>query len=151
MTVAVEGGEWSAARPGWTLPPGKTRYPFYRRLGGLQGRSGRAENLVPTGIWFRTVQPIVSRCTDWATQHTHTHTHTHIYMCVCVCLLTMLLGAGLVKFLEWLRKMQGSITDRDKKMFSSRNCPYQLWGTPSWLLIPTYRKGKNEWSYTSAR
>ena len=23
--------EWSAARPGHTLPPGKTRYPFYRR------------------------------------------------------------------------------------------------------------------------
>jgi len=23
-------GEWSAARPGRTLPPGKTRYPFYR-------------------------------------------------------------------------------------------------------------------------
>ena len=42
-------GEWSAARPGRTLPPGKTRYPFYRRLGGPQGRSGRAENLVPTG------------------------------------------------------------------------------------------------------
>jgi len=43
-------GEWSAARPGRNLPPGKTRYPFYRRLGGPQGRSGRAENLVPTGI-----------------------------------------------------------------------------------------------------
>ena len=33
MTPALEGGEWSAARPGRTLPPGKTRYPFYRRLG----------------------------------------------------------------------------------------------------------------------
>ena len=44
MTVALEGGEGSAARPGRTLPPGKTRYPFYRRLGGPQGRSGRAEN-----------------------------------------------------------------------------------------------------------
>jgi len=50
-------GEWSAARPGRTLPPGKNRYPFYRRLGGPQGRSGRAENLVTTGIWSRTVQP----------------------------------------------------------------------------------------------
>ena len=37
MTAALEGGEWSAARPGRTLPPGKTRYPFYRRLGGPQG------------------------------------------------------------------------------------------------------------------
>ena len=27
-------GEWSAARPGRTLPPVKTRYPLYRRLGG---------------------------------------------------------------------------------------------------------------------
>jgi len=51
-------GEWSAARPGHTLPPGKTRYPFYRRLGGPQGLSLRAENLVPTGIRSRTVQPV---------------------------------------------------------------------------------------------
>ena len=29
---ALEGGEWSAARLGRTLPPRKTRYPFYRRL-----------------------------------------------------------------------------------------------------------------------
>jgi hypothetical protein len=54
MTAALEGGEWSAARPGRTLPPGNARYPFYRRLGGPQGRSGRAENLVPTGIRSRT-------------------------------------------------------------------------------------------------
>ena len=54
MTAALEGGEWSVARPGRTLPPGKTRYPFYRRLGGPQGRSGRAENLVPTGIRSRS-------------------------------------------------------------------------------------------------
>ena len=40
-------GEWSAARPGRTLPLGKTQYPFYRRLGEPQDRSGRAENLVP--------------------------------------------------------------------------------------------------------
>ena len=58
MTVALERGEWSAARPCRTLPPVKTRYPFYRRLGGFQGRSGRAENLVPTGIRSRTDQPI---------------------------------------------------------------------------------------------
>jgi len=49
MTTALE-GEWSAPRPGCPLPPGKTRYPLYRRLGGPQGRSGWAENLVPTGI-----------------------------------------------------------------------------------------------------
>ena len=43
MTVAIEGVEWSAARTGHTLTPGKTRYPFYSRLGWLQDRSGRAE------------------------------------------------------------------------------------------------------------
>jgi len=40
----------STPRPHFT--PGKTRHPFYRRLGGPQGRSRRAENLVPTGIEF---------------------------------------------------------------------------------------------------
>ena len=66
MTAALEGGEWSAARPGRTLLPGKTWYTFYRSLGGPQSRSGRAENLVPTGIRSRTVQPVVSRrYTDW--------------------------------------------------------------------------------------
>ena len=61
-------GEWSAARPGRTLPPGKTRYPLYRRLGGPQGRFGRTENLVPIGIRSRTVQPVASHYTDWATK-----------------------------------------------------------------------------------
>jgi len=70
MTTALEGGEWSTARPGRTLHPGKTRYPFYRRLGGPHGRSGRAENLVPTGIPSRIVQPVVIRYTDWATRST---------------------------------------------------------------------------------
>ena len=64
MTAALEGGECSAARPGRTLPPGKTRYPFYKRLGGPQGRSGRAENLIPTGNRCRIIQPVVSRYTD---------------------------------------------------------------------------------------
>jgi hypothetical protein len=78
MTAALEGGEWSAARSGRTLPPGKTRYPFYRRLGGPQGRSGRAENLVPTGIRSRTAQPVVSRYTDRATVDTRAHTYVQV-------------------------------------------------------------------------
>jgi len=47
MTAALEGGGWSAARPRRTLPSGKTRYPFYRRLGGPQGRSEEAEKSRP--------------------------------------------------------------------------------------------------------
>ena len=58
----------SMPRPHCT--PGKTRYPFCGRLGGPQDRSGRAENLVPTGIRSRTVQPAVSRYTDWTTRFT---------------------------------------------------------------------------------
>ena len=43
--------EGSASRPGRSLPPGKTRYPLYRRLGGPQGRFWTgAENLASTGI-----------------------------------------------------------------------------------------------------
>ena len=49
------------ARPGRALPPGKTRYPLYRRLDGPQGRSGRAENLAPSGFDARTALSIVSR------------------------------------------------------------------------------------------
>ena len=50
------------------LPPGKTRYPLYRRLGGPQGRSGRLRKTWPPPAFdTRTVQPIASRYTDWAT------------------------------------------------------------------------------------
>jgi hypothetical protein len=35
LTLALEGGERSASRPGRALPPGKgPQYPLYRRLGG---------------------------------------------------------------------------------------------------------------------
>jgi hypothetical protein len=49
------------------LPPGKTRYPLYRRLGGPQGPSGRVRKIAPLpGFDPRTVQPVASRYTDWA-------------------------------------------------------------------------------------
>ena len=49
------------------LPPGKTRYPLYRKLGGPQGRSGRVRKISPPlGFDPRTVQPVASRYTDWA-------------------------------------------------------------------------------------
>ena len=52
------------------LPPGKTRYPLYRRLGGPQGRSGRVRKISPPpGFDPRTVQPVASRYTDWCTVH----------------------------------------------------------------------------------
>jgi hypothetical protein len=73
MTSALEGGDWSAARPGRTLPPVKTRYPLYRRLGGPQGRSGQVRKISPPPVFDpRTVLPVVSHYTDWATRPTRT-------------------------------------------------------------------------------
>ena len=69
MTTALEGGEWSAARPGGTLPPGNTRYPLYRRLGGPQGRSGQVCKISsPPGFDPWTVHPLASHNTDYATR-----------------------------------------------------------------------------------
>jgi hypothetical protein len=62
MTTALGGGEGSASRPGRSLPPGKTRYPIYSRLGGPQGRSGHVRKISPPpGFYPRTVQPV--KCT----------------------------------------------------------------------------------------
>ena len=47
QTFALEGPEGSGSRPGRTLPPGKTRYPLYRRLSGPQGRSGQVRKISP--------------------------------------------------------------------------------------------------------
>ena len=61
MTAALEGGEWSAARPGRTLPPRKDAVPILQKAGWAPGPVWTAENLVPTGIRSQTV---VSRYTD---------------------------------------------------------------------------------------
>jgi hypothetical protein len=48
------------------LPPGMTRYPLYRRLGGPQGRSGRLRKISPPpGFDPQTIQLVTSRYTDW--------------------------------------------------------------------------------------
>ena len=79
MTTAREGGEGSASRPGRSLPQGKTRYPLYRRLGGPQGRSGQVRKISPPpGFDPRTVQPVASRYTDWATRPTTGMAHFEI-------------------------------------------------------------------------
>ena len=60
-------GEGSASRPGRSLPPGKIRYPLYRRLGGPQGRSGQVRKILPPPRFDpRTVQSVASRYTDYA-------------------------------------------------------------------------------------
>ena len=37
MTAALEGGEWSAARPGRTLPPGEDIVPILQEAGWAPG------------------------------------------------------------------------------------------------------------------
>jgi len=49
------------------LPPRKTRYPLYRRLGGPQGWSGQVQKILPTpGFNSRTIYTVASRYTDYA-------------------------------------------------------------------------------------
>jgi hypothetical protein len=49
------------------LPPGKTWYPLYRRLGGgpRAGLDGCGKSRPPPGFDPRTVQPVASRYTDY--------------------------------------------------------------------------------------
>ena len=64
LTSALDGVGGQRYAPA-ALPPGKTRYPLYRRQGGPQGRSGRVWKILPLpGLDPRTVQPAASRCTD---------------------------------------------------------------------------------------
>jgi len=46
LTSALDGVGGQRHAPA-SLPPGKTRYPLYRRLGGPQGRSGRVRKILP--------------------------------------------------------------------------------------------------------
>jgi hypothetical protein len=53
-----------------TLPLRKTRYPFYRRLDGPQGRSGLVRKIWPQpGLDPQTIQPVASRYTAWPTTY----------------------------------------------------------------------------------
>ena len=50
-----------------TLPPGKIRYPLYRRLGGPQRRCGRVRKISPLqGFDPPAMQPLASRYTSCA-------------------------------------------------------------------------------------
>jgi hypothetical protein len=78
MTSALEGGEWSAARPGRTLPPGRTRYPLSHIIEGSEFSSLVPCLLVITGCRKLIVTALMRLPVEVET-HTHagTHTHTH--------------------------------------------------------------------------
>ena len=88
MTTALEGGEWSAARPGRTLPPGKI-HSILQEPGWASGpvwaggKSRPHRDLIPdcparSLSLYRLSYPVHT--------HTHTHTHTHIYSLVLILL-----------------------------------------------------------------
>jgi len=58
--------------PAAPLSPGETCYPLFRRLGGPQGWPEQVQKISPPpGVDPRTVQPIGSHYTDYATQPTN--------------------------------------------------------------------------------
>jgi hypothetical protein len=55
--------------PAALYPPGKTWYPFYRRLGGPQSRSRQVRKISPPpGFDPRTIHPVACRYIDYATR-----------------------------------------------------------------------------------
>jgi len=104
MTAALEGGEWSAARPGRTLPPGKTHYPFLQEvvwapgpvwtggksrphLDSIPEHPARSSVAIPTELPdpqlyihvynYKYMCIYVYIYIYYKITHTHTHTHTH--------------------------------------------------------------------------
>jgi hypothetical protein len=71
LTLALDGGEWSASRPGRALSRGKDpRYPLYRSQDGPQSRSGhrgyRKNPLPLPGIEPRSPgRPVRSQTLNW--------------------------------------------------------------------------------------
>jgi hypothetical protein len=64
LTWALDGMGGQRHAPA-ALPPGKTRYPLYRRLGGPKGRSGQVRKFSLLSEFDpRTAQPVASRSID---------------------------------------------------------------------------------------
>jgi len=76
LTSALDGVGGQRHAPA-ALPPGKTRYPLYRRLGGPHGQSGRCgKSRLPPRFDPRTVQPVETRYT-LTEKHTYSEDTTH--------------------------------------------------------------------------
>jgi hypothetical protein len=52
LDQGTKGGEGSPSHLSRSLPPEKTRYPLYKRLGGPQGRSGQVRKISPPPEFF---------------------------------------------------------------------------------------------------
>jgi len=87
------------------LPPGVTRYPIYRRLGGPPGSvwTGAGKYCTPPGLDPRTLHPVASRSTDWAIT---AHCIWDIGGIAARSLMPVLNRAGLAKFLRALAQIR---------------------------------------------
>jgi hypothetical protein len=70
MTAALEGGWVVSSTPQPYFTPRKDPVPIVQEAGWAPEQVCMGKNLAPLGFDPRTVQPIVSRYTDWATQPT---------------------------------------------------------------------------------
>ena len=83
-----------------TLPPGNTRYPLYRRLGGPQGRSGWVRKILPPlGFDPRTSQPVKNRYTDYTIPAHPWYMHLWLF-CNASCVIFVPME-DLIKFNPW--------------------------------------------------
>ena len=116
----TKGVEGSASRPGRSLPPGKTRYPLYRRLGGAQGRSGKVRKISPPPgfdpLWGSNMQQtvVILLKTSWAPSNSLSFYTSHIIaldLFCCHCRRhSYLSGIGL---LQLCRVIQRSVNKAD--------------------------------------
>ena len=81
LISALDRSGWWTLRPG-RFTPGKDPVPIVQEAGWAPGLVWTgAENLAPTGIRPRTVQPVASRYTNWAIP---AHMYVCVYMNVCM-------------------------------------------------------------------
>jgi len=125
------------------LPPEKTRYPLYRRLGGPQGRSGQVRNISPPpGFDPPTVQPVASRYTDWAIVANILHPLLCLYYAAFLHLLV-----GLTLHLTSPTTEFHTRTQQDDWRTTPISLPWRAWPThhpypgimPSASLVPLLR------------
>jgi len=125
--------EWGVSvTPRSLFTPGKDPVPIVQWLGGPQGRSAQVRKISPPpGFDPRTVQPIASRYTDWATRPTcnitltiyQTRTAKHIMYCFSYCRCTWLLklqNKSQVKIASNIHTLRGRVGGRWRFTFHSK-------------------------------
>jgi hypothetical protein len=109
------------------LPPGNTRYPLYRRLGGPQDRSGRVRKISPPPRFDpRTVQPVVIRYTDWATRPTNSDNNKNKIL--------------LLKILSALKHHidKSTCEDGTNQIYTESSSSTDIWNIPKLIMAESH-------------